>query len=418
MRLTSSEKTVFGYHCLAAIFGGVFWGAMVILEVMARRTLQATEFQVTLLAMSMPLSNLLSIFWAGAMEGRETVRRFIFLAGIFGRLVFILALFIDLPGQLLWLVYFTVIFNGLINPAINGIFQANYRQEMRGLLFGLAVVINTPVIMFSSRFAGYLLDKDQTLYGPILAVAGICGLLDCVMWMLIPRQSLRPPTGTILKRVGARNPLRIVTGSLKLMSDLLKRDPAFALFERNYFLSGSGHLLLFPIIPIYAMDVLNLSYSQFTTGKGIFGMAALMILPPIFGMLGKHTNPFRFCTLSMGAFIPYPLLLLAASWFQGDAALVPLYAGFLIIGIGSSANFLMWQLGSLYFARPGEARLYQGVHVTFTGVRSLFMPLIGYLMLKTVGVAPVFFLATLFFCLASFLMARGHQKYAHLKAKS
>ncbi len=418
MKLTQSEKTVFTYHCLACIFGGVFWGAMTILEVMARRTLLAGEFEVTLLAMSMPLSNILSIFWAGAMEGKATIKRYLFLAGVCGRLVFVLAFWVSGPLSLISLVYFTVIFNGLINPAINGIFQANYRREMRALLFGLAIVVNTPVVMLASRLAGHLLDMNEMLYAPILAAAAVFGLLDCMMYMFMPRQTLQPPRGTIIGSIRKRDPWSLARGSLDKVRGILRADPAFAVFERNYFLSGSGHLLLFPIIPIYAVDILNLTYSQYTTGRGIFGMVALMILPPIFGMLGRHTNPFRFCTFSMGSFIPYPLLLLAASWTTGDASLALLYAGFFLIGVGASANFLMWQLGSLYFAPPGQARMYQGIHVTFTGVRSLFMPLAGYGLMKLVGIQYAFYTATVFFAMSSVMMARANREFRGIKARS
>jgi hypothetical protein len=46
-------------------------------------------------------------------------------------------------------------------------------------------------------------------------------------------------------------------------------------------------------------------------------------------------------------------------------------------GLGSGGGALAWNLGHLDFARPEEAEIYMGIHVSLTGLRGLIAPLIG-----------------------------------------
>ena len=49
----------------------------------------------------------------------------------------------------------------------------------------------------------------------------------------------------------------------------------------------------------------------------------------------------------------------------------------IMMGVSMGGGALAWYLGHLHFARPAEAEVYMGIHVTLTGVRGLVMPLVG-----------------------------------------
>ncbi len=46
-------------------------------------------------------------------------------------------------------------------------------------------------------------------------------------------------------------------------------------------------------------------------------------------------------------------------------------------GLGYGGGALAWNLGHLHFARPEEAEIYMGIHVSLTGLRGLIAPLTG-----------------------------------------
>ncbi|MHC4092444.1 MAG: hypothetical protein ACYSVY_19590, partial [Planctomycetota bacterium] len=55
------------------------------------------------------------------------------------------------------------------------------------------------------------------------------------------------------------------------------------------------------------------------------------------------------------------------------------------MGMGLGGGTLAWTLGHLHFARPQEAEVYMGVHVTLTGLRGLVMPFVGIWLWTVVG---------------------------------
>jgi hypothetical protein len=72
---------------------------------------------------------------------------------------------------------------------------------------------------------------------------------------------------------------------------------------------------------------------------------------------------------------------------------VALFAGRGVLnGLGIGGGQIAWHIGHLHFARPEEAELYMGVHVSLTGMRALVAPFAGMWLWYTVG-WPVWLLA-------------------------
>jgi len=54
-------------------------------------------------------------------------------------------------------------------------------------------------------------------------------------------------------------------------------------------------------------------------------------------------------------------------------------------GLGLGGGALAWNIGHLHFARPDEAEVYMGIHVSLTGIRGLFAPLVGIWLWNAIG---------------------------------
>ena len=74
---------------------------------------------------------------------------------------------------------------------------------------------------------------------------------------------------------------------------------------------------------------------------------------------------------------------------------------FLFNGIAMAGIYVSWNIGSIYFAGPEEAPMFQSVHVTLTGVRAIFGPLIGFIVMKVFNYQAVFILAAFTFVTAA-----------------
>jgi len=402
--LTPSEKRAFGYHLLAELCIGIFWGMNTIFGEFAKKTLGATDFQAVVLVQAIAPAMLLSIFWAAAMQRTGNVRRYLLISGFLGRLPYALVYWLTGPNQLIALVYFCALFQGIITPAMNGLFQANYRPERRGLLVGLAFSSGSIVLISSCKIIGYLLDVNESMYGLIFVLGAVSATLANVFLSLIPSQALKPPKETLIGKASSGNPFSAIAAVIRHSRIILKHDPKFAAFERNFFIYGSALWSLFVMIPIYLSDELHLSYTNISTAKALFGLAPTLILPPLFGLLLDKIKPFRFSVLVMTPVMLFPLLLLAAHGQSQPVMIGLVCAGFLIHGIGQTGVNLMWQLGSLHFAGDGEAYMYQGIHVSITGIRGILVPHAALLIKSLFGFRALFGLCACMILLAVSLM--------------
>lgn len=60
-----------------------------------------------------------------------------------------------------------------------------------------------------------------------------------------------------------------------------------------------------------------------------------------------------------------------------------------------------WNMGSIFFAGNEDSSMYQSIHVTLTGVRGIFAPLLSLLIKRIFNVYAVFIAAIIFFLLAA-----------------
>jgi hypothetical protein len=116
----------------------------------------------------------------------------------------------------------------------------------------------------------------------------------------------------------------------------------------------------------------------------------------------------------------FPLTLIFAGYL-GDDGLTDLemfffYACFFIFGIGMSGITISWALGSIFYAPEYEVSNYQAVHVTLTGVRGLFAPLVGYLIIRIFSIEINLVISALLFALAGLMMIKESRlKYSYGK---
>jgi predicted MFS family arabinose efflux permease len=83
---------------------------------------------------------------------------------------------------------------------------------------------------------------------------------------------------------------------------------------------------------------------------------------------------------------------------------------FLFYGVFAAMMSLLWFIGSAYFCKAAEADDYQSLHLSLTGLRSLFAPLIGVYFYELFGFAGTFMLTLAVLLFAMVLMRWSYRK--------
>ncbi len=397
MKLGYIEKRTFWLLMLASFFNGFVFGTFNIQDVVAKKALLALDWQITILVMLWPLSNLFSIWWGKALERSKSISKFFILTAFIGRLVLIFMLWTHSYYSYLIIMIFVFSFNSLLSPAQNSIYRNNISAENRGVLFGYTASLITLIAIIFSYSAGKLMDINEDWFRYIFAVAGLMGCISSLLMAVIKIEKKKYNAAKLKLRQLFITPIMSTV-------NILKKNKDFAIFQRNFFIYGIGFMIILPAIPKFLVEYLRMDYSQTFMAKGIISQLGILLLSPIAGRVHDKKNPSFFTFLAFFTLGCYPLILLLSSYLIGSGIEnYVVYFAYLIFGIGMSGIVISWNMSSIFFAGDDDVSMYQSVHVTLTGLRALVVPFLGFLVLKYFGVKIVFIISISMFWLASVL---------------
>ncbi len=383
-----------------------------------KKTMGASNLEITIFTMLMPVTSIVAIFATEWMRGRDK-RGFIFWSGLIGRLPLAAMLFISQSAPFLVLSALAFLSGAIITPAMNSLLQTNLTRNLLGKMYSVLGVIITIAIIGATVFAGYALEHDPNAYHWLFAVGGVLGFLSSTAIARVKyRRSPFLGKRTLYLR---HRPLKDVLYDsivvpLRNNWAILRENRPFALFERNFMLYGLAFMMLLPIVPIFLVERLSIEYSQVGVALGIFSQVGTLVLLPLFGYIYDRLHPVSFSRWVFLILGFYPLTLLFCVPLAGATGTDPIvwaFAAYLIFGFGMSGIHIVWMLAAIYFARAEDSAPYSGIHVTLVGVRGLVGPPAGYAINELWGAHVVFIIGAALFWLATALMWK---LYADLRA--
>lgn len=411
--LSPSEKHSTYLLLIAALFNGVVQSLNQTQDIIARKALHAQDWQLMLMTMIWPISNFLSIWWGRIFENSCHKSRYFLLAGIVGRLSMVYALWLVSMNEYMVLLGLVFSANSLLIPAQNSIYQRNIDISRRAKVFGYTISLGMIVSIAFTFFAGRMLDINEQSFRWILVATGFCGFVSCAVLSMI---RIQVPIGSKnCSRSSFRNHL---LDPIKRTLTLLKENKPFAAFERSFSIYGMGFIMMQPIIPIYLVDKLNLSYTNNFLAKGVLSQVGLLLLSPIIGKIHDRMHPFKFISRSFALLMVFPLLFVVSSLWGGESIIpvVIVFVAYFIFGVAMTAVNVSWNMSSIYFAGKDDASMYQSVHVTMTGIRGLIAPMLGFALLRIFNITAVFVVAAGFLAWAAIISYRDYKRIRQVTA--
>ena len=129
-------RYTFRLHVISAILDAFLLGGFVnsFADIILKRALHASSLDIAIFTMLGPVTMIFSMHWASYMQGKKKAPFFL-IAGVFGRLILTLMLFCHSPAYYLLIFGISSLFNTLLIPTMNNIFQNNYPAKLRGQIF-------------------------------------------------------------------------------------------------------------------------------------------------------------------------------------------------------------------------------------------------------------------------------------------
>lgn len=415
--ILSLEKKTFTLHLISQVFSGIAIGIILLQDVILKKTLGGTDFQVMILTLLVSSSFLFSIYGSELVNRSKSRTKTILIIGIAAKSFLIILPLFSSPLFYIFCIAAGAYLDSLLLPVWNIVFKHNYSEGNRSKLYSYASTLQTAFILIVSTASGYFLDINHNIYKLLFPIAGILGIM--VYWSLARMINLS------MDDYKGKNKVSKTYYSFRLIKDIailplrntariFRENKPFLRFESYFFLYGMAFMVLSPVIPIFLVDGLKLSYSPISFAKGLIFHSALILFTPLMGRYHGTGNPTKFCAYVFSVLALFPLILVSAKHFANLGLItntdITVYISFFVFGFAMSGVTIAWSLSSIFYAPKNEVSNYQAVHITLTGVRGIFSPALGYAVMKIFEIEFTFYLSAFLFLIGGIMMWRESKK--------
>jgi MFS family permease len=330
------------------------------------KDLGASAFQVTLLMTLKPVVTILSFYWSAGLKGRaQKLKSNLLWAGFLMRAPFLLCPWIDSPWYLIGAAVNYMFFYRAGIPAWMEIIKRNMGEGKRNRIFSVSSALGYAEGVVLALACGGLLDRDPGCWKILFFGSALIGLMVLIVQSKIvvegeDAEIERPSLKEVLVR-----PWR---DSYRLMHE--RRD--FSRFQWGFMVSGFGLMLIQPALPLFAVDVLGISYIEMAAAVSIAKGLGFALSSPLWAKWFDRVNVFKMASLVFLSIGLFTILLSFSVW-----SVAWLYVAYFWYGVGQGGSHLVWNMSGPVFAGKEESSRYTGVNVAMAGLRGAFAPPFG-----------------------------------------
>jgi MFS transporter len=361
-------RYTFRRHVRAEMLQGVYQALFELRSVVARKALGASDLELAIVGSAPTIAQSFAMTWRTLLRRVDRGRALIAI-GLFGKGLYVLAAFATRSWAFAAIVCAAAIVDCAYIPIRNVLYQSNYPERLRGVLFSTGFSIMIAANLATSLAATACLDRwsgaQRWLY-PLAATAGIGAHL------VYARARLRGRGRAATATAPRGSPLRQFSAALlhpiRLTRSILRRDARFRGLELGFVLYGVTYLMNDVLVVIVAVDELRASYVEISIAQTVIPFATMILCFPIWGRFMDRSDTLRVSACAFFAVGVWTVALVATR------SVAMLYVAGFLRGVAMAGINVAWNLGPLRLAPRGKASEYMSVHVTLVGVRGAAGP--------------------------------------------
>lgn len=397
------EAQTLKLHLLYSILDGIILGVLALNEFVFLKSMGGSDIHIGILfqfSMLVFVGLVLINEWLRRIDNKKRLLR---LTALVCRLPLLLLLlfpssFQDTTSQHLYHILFLTIFfvyylaSPIIYPTINQLLKNAYCHQHFGLLYARVGAVNKVIMLVTTFAYGWALDRMPQLYIYVLPAMAPIAITAIFLLSNIPyQQTIASPKMPFLKSVKQ---------GIRRMHIMLFGNRAYLHFEIGFMFYGFAFMSTIALITIYFDNVLQLNYSSVAFYKNAYNVLAIALMP-YFGKLIGKIDPRRFAAITFSAMLLYLFFLAISQQLPYYFMLfnIKIYYTMLFYilahGVFAATMALLWNIGSAYFGKKESAGDLQAIHLSLTGARAVFAPLLGIYLYQQLGFSISFGIAIL-----------------------
>jgi MFS family permease len=409
--LSTTEKRTFSIHLAYSLIEGFIAGIVVLNEFVFVKSFKGSAYNLSVLFQFSILALLFSIFFNEFLKRYRNKKKLLRYTALITRAPLLILLFFPsnieiIQSRLIYHYIFLGIFLfyymslPVVYPLINLFLKSNYSHKNFGRLYSFTTMSKIILMLITTFSFGLLLDKDYSAFRYIYPVMGLLGIISIILFSFIKPES-------DIFQIKEGNLLKVVINSFRNSWYILKTNKPFRDFEIGFMFYGIAFMSSSVVITIFYDKALHLNYTSAAFYKNFYNIIAIIMLPYYGRLIGKiDLRKFSIFTyLFMGLMIFFvalteffPIMI----EFAGIKFYFMFFTAYVFYGQFAASMPLLWDIGSAYFCKKEEAHDYQAIHLTLTGARGVFAPLVGITLYQAAG-----FFWTFMLSLASIIIAIG-----------
>lgn len=386
------------------------WAIYCMLPFILFRDLHATPIQIAMAVALKPVVSIFSLYWSSAIDNRrDRLVSNIIWANILGVIPFFFFPYFESPWFfILALGLFMMLHRGVI-PAWMEIMKLNLPRVYRQRIFAYATAFGYLGDGVFPFLIGWLMDGYHEAWRWIFPVTAFISLTSILFLIRFPirqttEEPVRQPVGSMKEHL-----LRPWKNSWKL----LWNRPDFQKFQTGFMLGGTGLMLMHPVLPVFFMDFLQLSYTELAIALTLCKGIGFALTNQVWAQWMNRVDIYRFSSLVTLLASLFPLCLLAAK-----SQIMMVYVAYFVYGIMQAGSELSWNLSGPIFAQEEESTVYSGVNVVTVGIRGCVAPMMGTLLGSLWGPSVALMVGGVFCLLATYRMASYSNEYGEAATRA
>ncbi len=349
-------------HLIATPFLAIQMASVMMIPVILRRDLGASEWQTVVSTASIPMMHLLSIFWVEIYR-RMRPDRYLLLLWFVAIVPLGLIALCHRPATVLVFVMLSALGFGAMHPVGGDILRSCYPPTARSRVYALLQSVNVFMTMAGAYGIGIWLHDDNAawrIYLPASVVvigvgmAILAGVTHQPLFAERHQSKSTEPLATSLRQ------------AWRSMLDVFRDDPQFRRYEAAFFIYGLGWMIGNALLPFLVVDKLELNHEEVARSTQLtFQFTLLVMLLPA-GWLMERLGPMRLASWGFAALTLWPIGLILARDTHSLTVVTVWY------GIAMTAVHLAWTIGPVTLAKDASrAAHYLAIHATLVGGRAV-----------------------------------------------
>jgi hypothetical protein len=251
------------------------------------------------------------------------------------------------------------------------VWTSNYPRNVLARVTGRIVIVNSITVAASAALVGGVLQARALDARWVYGGGALAGLVGA--WLY---RAMRVRREFALLAAESASAGRSEPFSLRMLTQILKEDPAYREYMLWMGIFGGGTLMLTAQLVLIFSEQLHLASALQIALLAVVPLISQPLFLPWWARLfdGSHVVRYR---SRQGWAIVLASAAMCLGVFSNSRPL--LWLGAVLLGAAQAGANLGWNLGHNDFASIGRAQHYMGVHVTLTGVRGGLAPPAGVL---------------------------------------